>query len=68
VKVPGRRTRKVTLDPGVSLRTLRSETRPGRSLPGPDASHPLYGAGSLGAVPMVRNIRGMNRAISGNGG
>jgi hypothetical protein len=28
------------------LRTLRSETKgPGRSLPGPDAGHPLQGAG-----------------------
>ena len=49
-KVPGERTREVTLDPG-DLRTLRSETRARRSLPGPDAGHPLHGAGGRAQIP-----------------
>ena len=38
---------------------------PGRSLPGPDAGHPLQGAGGHGAVSMIRNIRGMILAAEG---
>jgi hypothetical protein len=36
---------------------------PGRSLPGPDAGHPLHGAGDHRAVSMIRNICGMILAV-----
>jgi hypothetical protein len=32
---------------------------PGRSLPGPDAGHPLQGAGGHAVVFMIRNMCGM---------
>ena len=44
-KVPGERTREVMLDPGASADTPVRNQGPGRSLPGPDAGHPLQGAG-----------------------
>ena len=47
VKVPGERTREVTLDPGASANTPVRSQGPGSSLPGPDAGHPLQGAGRL---------------------
>ena len=45
VKVPGECTREVTLDTGASADTPVRDQGPGRSLPGPDAGHPLQGAG-----------------------
>jgi hypothetical protein len=45
VKVAGERTREVTLDPGASADTPVRNQGPGGSLPGPDAGHPLQGAG-----------------------
>jgi hypothetical protein len=55
VKVTGERTREVTLDPGATAGTPVRNQGPGRSLSGPDADHPLHGAGSPGdpgtAVP-----------------
>jgi hypothetical protein len=47
-KGTGGRTREVTLDPGASTDTPVRRQRPGRSLPGPDAGHPLQGAGNRG--------------------
>jgi hypothetical protein len=44
-KVPGVRSREVMLDPGASADTPVRNQGPGRSLPGPDAGHPLQGAG-----------------------
>ena len=42
-------TSRLTPEP---LRALRSETQgPGRSLPGPDAGHPLQGTGVTGQLP-----------------
>jgi hypothetical protein len=41
VEVPGPGTREVTLDPGASADTPARRQGPGRSLPGPDAGHPL---------------------------
>jgi hypothetical protein len=35
------------LDPGASADTFRSETKARRSLPGPDAGHPLQGAAAM---------------------
>jgi hypothetical protein len=47
--VPGGRTREVTLDPGDLCGHSGQKTRARRSLPGPDAGHPLQGnAGSVG--------------------
>ena len=42
-------SREVTLDPGASAGTPVRRQGPGRSLPGPDAGHPLQGAGRLAA-------------------
>jgi hypothetical protein len=38
---------------------------PGRSLPGPDAGHPLHATGGHEAVSMTRNIRGMILTLRG---
>jgi hypothetical protein len=46
VKVPGERTREVTLDPGDLCGHSGQKTKARRGLPGPDASHPLQGASS----------------------
>ena len=47
--MPGGRTREVTLDPGDLCGHSGQKTRARRSLPGPDAGHPLQGnAGSVG--------------------
>jgi len=47
--VPGGRAREVTLDPGDLCGHSGHKTRARRSLPGPDAGHPLQGdAGSVG--------------------
>jgi hypothetical protein len=50
VEGAGQRTREVTLDPGASADTPVRNQGPGRSLPGPDAGHPLQGAGGHGAA------------------
>jgi hypothetical protein len=47
VKLPGQRTREVALDTGASADTPVRNQGPGCSLPGPDAGHPLQGAGRL---------------------
>jgi hypothetical protein len=47
VKQPGARTREVKLDPGASADTPVRNQGPGRSLPGPDAGHPLQAAGPI---------------------
>jgi hypothetical protein len=44
-RLPAARTREVMLDPGASTDTPVRGQGPGRSLPGPDADHPLYRAG-----------------------
>jgi hypothetical protein len=44
-------SRKVMLDPGVSTDTPVRNQGPGRSLPGPDAGHPLQAAGPT--LPMA---------------
>jgi hypothetical protein len=54
VKVPGQRTHEVALDTGVSADTPVRNQGPGRSLPGPNAGHPLQAAAN-GASP--RNTR-----------
>ena len=59
VKVPGQRTRKVTLDPGDLYGTPVRNQGPGRSLPGPDAGHPLHYAGRYEGISMIRNMHGM---------
>ena len=46
-KVPGERTREVMLDPGASAGTPVRNQGPGRSLPGPDAGHPLQATGPI---------------------
>ena len=47
--MPGGRAREVTLDPGDLCRHSGHKTRARRSLPGPDAGHPLPGgAGQSG--------------------
>ena len=38
---------------------------PGRSLPGPDAGHPLHATGDHEAVSMIRNTRGMILTLRG---
>ena len=65
--------REVALDPGATADTPVRNHGPGRSLPGPDAGHPLQGAGGHGESSMIRNIRGMiltagmisNRVLAG---
>ena len=54
VKVPGQRTREVTLDTGVSTDTPVRNQGSGRSLPGADAGHPLQRAGSHGEKIIVQ--------------
>ena len=51
---------RLTLEP---LRTLRSEDQgPGGSLPGPDAGHPLHGAGSHDTAAQYSNHPGQQQA------
>jgi hypothetical protein len=50
VKAPSERTREVTLDPETTADTPARNQGPGRSLPGPDAGHPLQRAASLARV------------------
>ncbi len=45
MKVSGERTREVTLDPGDLCGHSGQKPRARRSLPGPDAGHPLQAAG-----------------------
>jgi hypothetical protein len=54
--VAGGRTREVTLDPGASADIPVRRQGPGGSLPGPDAGHPLKGAGDhcpLRRIPLT---------------
>ena len=59
-KGAGQCTRKVTLDPVATADTPVRNQGPGRSLPGPDAGHPLQRAGGHSAVPVFRYIRGIS--------
>ena len=66
-KVPGERTSRevTTLDTGASADTPVRNQGPGRSLPGPDAGHPLHGAGAHGAVARDGNFSQLSHGLAG---
>ena len=55
--MPGERTREAMLDPGASADTPVRNQGPGRSLPEPDAGHPLQRVGGHKVRPRTRAPR-----------